>query len=130
MSTICLGMLLGSHTLKWPVGGYLKPPSTIIVVGKKQQLPVDGHTGQSGTPDMHCSLSGALSRQPTIGVCSRRPLDPTITQIVQCTPDSPVLQPEGALRAPLRRLPSVPPDSPMYTGQVTVHCPVCHQCAG
>jgi hypothetical protein len=33
-------------------------------------------------PDMHCSLSAALPRQPTVGVCSSRPLDPTVTQTV------------------------------------------------
>jgi hypothetical protein len=57
------------------------------------------------TPDKHYSLSGALAMSADRWVCSSRPLDPIVTQIVQCTPDSPVLQFEGAsLRASLRRL--------------------------
>jgi hypothetical protein len=35
-------------------------------------------------PDMQCSLSGALPRQPTDGVCSSQRLDPTITQTIWC----------------------------------------------
>jgi hypothetical protein len=46
-------------------------------------------------------------------------------------PDCPLLQPEGAcLRAPLRRLSGVPPDSLVHTEHGTVHCPMRHQGAG
>jgi hypothetical protein len=71
------------------------------------------------TPDMHCSLSGALAtsadrwslQQPTVGS--------NHCQTVRCTLDSPVLQPEDVcLWAPLRRLPGVPPDSSVHNEQV------------
>jgi hypothetical protein len=61
------------------------------------------HTGQ-GTFTVRC-----MPRQPTVVVCSSRTLYPTVTQTVQYTPDSPVLQPEGeCLRAPLRKLSDCP----------------------
>jgi hypothetical protein len=46
MSTICLGMLLGLLHLEmvgWEEGVFIASP-TIIVVGQKQQLSIDGHT--------------------------------------------------------------------------------------
>jgi hypothetical protein len=74
---------------------------------------------------MHYSLSSALPHQLTVGVCSSRLLDPTVTQAARCTPDSPMLQPESARRGPLcADYPGVPPNSLVHTGQVTVHCPV------
>jgi hypothetical protein len=66
-----------------------------------------------------------LPHQPTIGVCSSRPLAPTVTQIVRWSPDSSVLQPESAHCGPLcADYLDVPPDSPVHTGQVlfTVRC--------
>jgi hypothetical protein len=60
-----------------------------------------------------------MPRHPTVVVCRSRPLDPTVTQAIRCTPNSPVLQPEGAcLWAPLHRLSGCP------TGQLlfTVRC--------
>jgi hypothetical protein len=72
------------------------------------------------TPDMHCSLSGALPRQPTFGVCSSRPL-PRLSsahRTVRCySPRAPIV----GLSAQTARCP---------TRQVTVHYLVCHQCAG
>jgi hypothetical protein len=51
---------LGSHTLKCPIGGIYSLPPTIIVVGQKQQLFVDGRTGQPGA-HRTCTVSGALA---------------------------------------------------------------------
>jgi hypothetical protein len=54
------------------------------------------------TVDVRCT-----PRQSTVGACSSRPLDPTVAicplahRTVQCTPDSPVLQPESACLRPL-----------------------------
>jgi hypothetical protein len=70
------------------------------------------------TPDKHYSLSGALPRQPTIEVCSSRPLDPTVTQTVRCTPDSLVLQPESPFGPLCVDCLGVPSDSSVHTGQV------------
>jgi hypothetical protein len=131
MSTICLGMLLGLPHLKMARWGAFIASPTIIAVGQKQQLSVDGRTRQSGahqTCTVHCPTP--WPRQPTVGVYSSRPLDPTVAQTFWCTSNSPVLQPKGAwLRVPLRLL-SVPPDSQVHTRHVTFHCPVHHQCAG
>jgi hypothetical protein len=87
------------------LGVFIASP-TILGVGQKQQLSVDGRTRHALStvrcpPDMHCSLSGALSRQQTVGVYSSRSLDPTVTQTFRCTRDSPVLQPESAHCGPL-----------------------------
>jgi hypothetical protein len=90
MSILCLGMLLGLPHLEmvgW--GGIYSPPPTIIVVGQKQQLSVEGRIVRC-TPDKHCSLFGALPR-PTVGGYSNRPLDPIVAQTIRCTLDSPVL---------------------------------------
>jgi hypothetical protein len=48
------------------VGGYLSPPTTKVAAG---EAAVDGCTRQSGAaPDMHCALSGAPPRHPTVRV--------------------------------------------------------------
>ena len=82
------------------------------------------------TGHLLCSVR-CTPRQPTVGACSSRPLDPTVAvcplahRTVRCTPDSPVLQPESAYLRPLcADRPVVPPDSPVHTGQVlcTVRC--------
>jgi hypothetical protein len=57
---------------------------------------------------VHCPVPCPC--QPTIGVCSSRPLDPTVIQIVRCTLDSLVLQPESA-----------------RCGSLCTDCPVSHQ---
>jgi hypothetical protein len=61
MSTICLDMLIGSHTFEmvgW--GGIYMLQPLIWLLDRKQQLSVDGHTGQSGAHrTQHCSVSGA-----------------------------------------------------------------------
>jgi hypothetical protein len=77
------------------MGVFIASP-TIIAIGQKQQLSVDGRTGLSGarqTCTVHCPV--LWPRQPTLRVCSNRPLDPIVTQTVRCTPDSPVLQPQS-----------------------------------
>jgi hypothetical protein len=59
MSTICLDMLLGFPHLEMAGSGVFIASPTIIVVGQKQQLSVDGHTGQSGahrTCTVHCPV--------------------------------------------------------------------------
>jgi len=89
----------------------------------------------SGAPDSPVHHRTLNSRcpvrlcQPTVGVCSSRPLDPTVgfdrCRLPVGTPDSPVLQPESACLRPLcADRPVVPPDSPVHTGQVlcTVRC--------
>jgi hypothetical protein len=73
---------LGSHPLKWPVGGVFIAFPTIITVGQKQQLSIDRRTGQSGahrTCTVHCPMP--WPRQLTVGVCSSRSLDPTVTRL-------------------------------------------------
>jgi hypothetical protein len=62
------------------------------------------------TSNIHYSLSEALPRQPTVGKCISRSLDPTVTQTVRCTPDSPVLQPES-----------------VRYGHLCAECPVSHR---
>jgi hypothetical protein len=65
MSTICLGMLLGLPHSEMAGWGYLQTPPTIITIGQKQQLSVDGRTGQSGahrTSTVHCPVPYHVSR--------------------------------------------------------------------
>jgi hypothetical protein len=88
----------------------------------------------TGAPDSPVHIRQALftvwcmPRQPTVVVCSSRPLDPTVTQSVRCTPGSPVLQPEGAcLLAPLRELSGCPIGQSGAHQTFIVHCPVRHQ---
>jgi hypothetical protein len=111
MSILCVGMLLGlPHHEMTGWGVFISSP-TILVVGQKQQLSVDGHTGQSDAHQactVHCPVPCPC--QPTIGVCSSRPLDPTVIQIVRCTLDSLVLQPKSA-----------------RCGSLCTDCPVSHQ---
>jgi hypothetical protein len=125
MSTICFGMLLGLPHLEmvgWEV--FIASP-TIIVVGQKQQLSIDGRTRQSGaqqTCTIHCPVP--WPRQPTVGVCSSRLLDPTIARL------SGVIARErlvAGLSAQTVRCPTGQSDA-QRTG--TIHCPVCHQSAG
>jgi hypothetical protein len=123
---MCLGMLLGLPQLRMAGWGgiySLQPPN--YPLDRKQQLSIVGCTGQSGAPpDRHRALSGArhVSR-PLVLVAVDRWI--RLLPTVWCTPDSPVLQPEGAFLWPLCADCSVvPPDSPVRTGQVlfTVRC--------
>jgi hypothetical protein len=78
MSTICLSMLLGLPHLQLAGCGVFIAFPSIIAVGQKASVSVDGHTGQSGpylTCIVHCLVP--WPRHPTVGVCSSRPLDPT-----------------------------------------------------
>jgi hypothetical protein len=75
MSTICLDMLLGLPHLEMTVG--------VVFIGPN---PITSHWTKSssflstGTPNsVWC-----LPRQPTVGVCSSRPLDLTTTQTIRC----------------------------------------------
>jgi hypothetical protein len=122
---------LGSHTFKWLVGGIYSLPNT------SSRWTESGSFLSTGTPDSpartrHTLFSvWCLPCQSTVGVCSSRPLDPTVSHIVKCTLDSPVLQPESARCGHLcADCPGVPPDSPVHTGHGTVHCSVCHQGTG
>jgi hypothetical protein len=132
MSIICLGMLLGiPHLEMASLRVFITSPHNYSHWTEAATFCRRAHRIVRCTLDMHCSPSSALPRQPTVGVCSCRPLDPIVTQTVWCTLDSPVLHPkERLLWASLRRLPDVPPDSLVHTGQVTVHGPVPHHCAG
>ena len=95
----------------------------------------------SGAPDSPVHHRTLNSRcpvrlcQPTVGVCSSRPLDPTVgfdrCRLPVGTPDSPVhtgqsgaTARERLSAASLRRLSGASPDSPVHTGH---QCPVRHQ---
>jgi hypothetical protein len=55
--------------------GYFLASPTLLAVGQKATAFCwRAHRTVRCTPDKHCSLSGALSCQPTVEVCSSRPL--------------------------------------------------------
>jgi hypothetical protein len=121
---------LGSHTSKWSIGSIYSPHTSSHWIESSNFL-------STGTPDSLVRtghilfIVRCLPRQPTVGVCSSRLLDPTATQTVWCQANSPVLQPESSHCGPLcANCPGVPSDSPVHTGHGTVHYPVRHQCAG
>jgi hypothetical protein len=72
---------LGSHTSKWPVGGIYSLPHTSSSWTESNSFL------SAGTPDSPVRtghtlfIVRCLPRQPTVGVCSSRPLDPTITRL-------------------------------------------------
>jgi hypothetical protein len=103
MSKLCLGMLLGIPTLpNGRLGVFIAFPHNYSHWTEAVAFCRRAHRTVRCTLDMHCSLSGALPRQPTIGVCSSRPLDLTVTRTVRCRSDSPVLQPKSTRCGPLR----------------------------
>jgi hypothetical protein len=111
MSTICLGMFLGLPLLQmvgW--GVFIASPHNYSCWTEAAAFCWRTHRTVRCIPDLHCSLSSALPCQPTVWVCSSRPLDPTVTQTIRCTPDSPVLQPESA-----------------RCGHLCAECPVSHR---
>jgi hypothetical protein len=125
MSILCLGMLLGLPHLQMAGWGlFIASPHissrwtesiSFLSTGTLDSLVRIGHTLFT----VRC-----LPCQLTIGACSTRPLDLTITQTVRCTPNSPVLQPKSAHCGPLcAHCPSVLANS-------LVHCSVHHQGAG
>jgi hypothetical protein len=71
MSTICLGMLLGSHTLKWSVGVVFIDPNTKLAVGEKMLLSVAHRTVRWDHWTVRCpcpvSLAIGLTPQVTVG---------------------------------------------------------------
>ena len=77
----------------------------------------------------HCTVDVRCTpRQPTVGACSSRPLDPTVAvcplahRTVRCTPDSPVLQPESAFLRPLCADCPVPHRTVRCTPDTNVRC--------
>jgi hypothetical protein len=69
------------------VGGVFIVSPTIIAIGQKQQLSIDGRTRQSDarrTCTVHCPVP--WPRQPTVGVCSSRPLDLLQPKSARCGP--------------------------------------------
>jgi hypothetical protein len=79
---------LGSHTLKWSVGVVFIGPNPI-----SSRWTESNSFLSTGAPDRALFTVLCLPRQPTVGVCSSRSLDPIVTRTVRCTPDNPVLQP-------------------------------------
>jgi hypothetical protein len=84
MAWICLLYALicclGSHTLKWPV--------VVVFIGpnpSSSRWTESNNFLSSGAPDMALFTVWCLPRQPTIGVYSSRPFDPTVTQTVRGT---------------------------------------------
>jgi hypothetical protein len=103
---------LGSLTFKWLAGGVFITP-TIIAVRQKADCSIVGQTGQF-IAYQTCLVP--WPRQPTIEVCSSRPLDPIIVQTVWCTPDIPVHTGQSGDIAP--RVPGC--------GPLCSDCPVTH----
>jgi hypothetical protein len=123
MSTICLGMFLGLPHLQMASWGvfivfllnYRRWTETYYFYRRVHRI-------VRCTLDMHCSLSGALATSADRWGLQQSTIGSDHCQIVRCTPDNPVLQPESAwLRAPLRRLPGVPPNNLVHTGQFGAH---------
>jgi hypothetical protein len=80
---------------------------------------------RTGQGTVHCPVPATSADR---WVCSSGPLDPTVTQTVWCTPNSPMLQPGGTyLWAPLRRLSGCPTGQSGAHQTVIVHYPVRHQ---
>jgi hypothetical protein len=79
----------------------------------------------SGAPDL-CSVQ-CTPRQPTIGVCSSRPLDPTVTDCPVHTGQSGATARGRLSAAPLRRLSGCPTGQSGVHRTSTVHCPMRHQ---
>jgi hypothetical protein len=105
---------LSSHTFKWLVGGVFITSPTILAVGQKVDCSIVWRIGEFGA---HQTCPVPWPHQPTIGVCSSRPLDPTVAQTTRCTPDSLVLQRrEPLVASSLSKLPGASPDSPVHTG--------------
>jgi hypothetical protein len=79
------------------------------------------------TGHLLCSVR-CTPRQPTVGACSNRPLDPTVVvcplahRTVRCTPDSPMLQPESACLRPLCADCPVPHRTVRCTPDINVRC--------
>jgi hypothetical protein len=125
ISTICLSMLLGLPDLEMADRGVFIASPTIIDVGQKQQLSVDGRTGQSGahrTCTVHhpvpCHVSQSFGFVEVDRWIQPLPRLSVAHRTVRCySPRAPVV----GLSAQTIRCP---------TRHVTVHCPVCHQCAG
>jgi hypothetical protein len=58
---------LGSHTLKWPVGGVFIAPYTNLAVGKKAAALCGTPDNPVGSPDRSVRLAVGLTLQVTVG---------------------------------------------------------------
>jgi hypothetical protein len=117
--TICLDMLLGlSHLRMAGWGGIYSPnPQT----SRWAHRTVRCTTGQA-----LCSVR-CTPHQPTVGVCSSRPFDPTVTDCSVHTRQSGATAQGRLSTAPLRRLSGCPTGQSSAHRTGTVHCPVRHQ---
>jgi hypothetical protein len=103
-------MLLGLPPLQMVGWGYLWSPHNYSRWTEATTFCRRVHRTVWCTPDKHCSLFGALPRQPTFEVCSSRPLDPTIARLSGATI-------RGCLIVdPSTQIASVSPDSLVHTG--------------
>jgi hypothetical protein len=120
MSIIYLGMLLGLPHLEMPGWGvFIASPHNCSRWTETTSFCRRAHRTVRCLPNMHCSLSGALTTSADRWGLQQSIVGSDHCQTIWGTPDSPVLQPKGAcLRAPLYRLPCVPPDSPVHTRHV------------
>jgi hypothetical protein len=146
MAWICLLYALicclGSHTLKWPV--------VVVFIGpnpSSSRWTESNNFLSSGAPDMALFTVWCLPRQPTIGVYSSRPFDPTVTQTVRGTLSYMHCSLSGALATSVDRWGlrqsivgsdrcqtiRCTPDSPMpqpesdRCGPLCADCPMSHQ---
>jgi hypothetical protein len=126
--TVCLGMLLGlSHLRMVGWGGIYSPQPPNLPLDRKQQLSVVGRTGQSGAPPERLCSVWYTPRQPTVGVCSSRPLDPIVTDCPVHTGQSGATARGRLFAAPLRRLSGCPTGQSGAHRTGPVYCPVRHQ---
>jgi hypothetical protein len=124
MAWICILYLLicclSSYTLKWSDGVVFIGPTPFLAVGQKVAVFYRwAHRTVRCTLDRAPFTVRCLPCQPTVGVCSSRLLDPTVTQKVRCySSRAPVCRPLCA------DCPIVPPDSLVHTGQLlfTIRC--------
>jgi hypothetical protein len=107
------------------LGWYLEPPHPQLAVGQKAAAFCrrEHRTVRCTTGHVLCSVR-CTPRQPTVGGCSSRPLDPTVAVCPVHTGQSGATARERLSSASLRTLSGVTPDSPVHTGQ---QCPVRHR---
>jgi hypothetical protein len=117
MSILCLGMLLGlPHIQMAGWGGIYSLPHTSSCWTESSSFLSTGTPNSLVRTEHTLFIVRWLPRQPTVGICSSRPLDPTVTQTIRCTPDSSVLEPESARCGPLfADCPGIPPDRVLFT---------------
>jgi hypothetical protein len=124
---------LGSHTLKWLVGLIFIGPNPISSRWTENSSFLSTGTSDSPVPTMLVDrwvrpLPRLSSIHRTVW-CPDHVSRPLLDYPVHNEQFGATAQ-ERPLWASLRRLFGVPPDSPVHTGHVVVHCLVHHQCAG